>query len=223
MDIKQLEIVAKVAELRSFSKAAESLNISQPTVSMHIQNLERELKAKLFDRLGKKVIPTPEGKLLYRYALDIIGKRNEALRELTSFNKTFKTTVRILASNIPGEYLIPWVIQRTEKLIPNALMDVEILDTKKVIGLLEREIPDYDIGFVGGKVAKPKLEYKGIIEDELILIAPSYYKKNDIDIETFKELPLIFRESDSGTRISTEKALKTYKIDISKINIVAYL
>ena len=78
MDIWQLHIFCKVVEQRSFSKAADIVHLSQPTVSSHIKELERQLGCRLIDRLSRKALPTKEGELLYRYALKLIALRDEA-------------------------------------------------------------------------------------------------------------------------------------------------
>ena len=80
MDIRRLEIFCRVVEQKSFTKAANAALLSQPTVSEHIRLLEESLGEKLLDRLGRQVLPTPAGEILYRYARRIILLRDEALQ-----------------------------------------------------------------------------------------------------------------------------------------------
>ena len=223
MDLRQLEVFAKVFELKSFSKAAEKLSISQPTVSAHIQNLEDELGLRLFDRVGRKVIPTHEAKILYRYAVELLKKKEEALSELLSVTKKSKGTLRIAASNIPGDYLIPHILPKLKHIMPEVVIQVEILDSRKVVKQLKEAIPEYDIGFVGSKISDQKLEYKKILDDEIVLIAPSYYRSETIKVEGITKVPLIFREEDSGTRLTVEKALEEKGINPIFLDVVAFL
>ncbi len=224
MDIKQLEVFARVFENQSFSKAAQQLGLSQPTVSTHIQHLEDILGKKLFDRVGRRVIPTAEARILYRHAVEILKKREEALAELLSLDKKPHTgTVKIAASNIPGDYLIPHVLRRLRDIFPEVTFVVEIFDSNKVIGILKEQLPAFDIGFVGLEVKDPKLESKKIHDDEIVLIAPPYHKGNSVDLEELPKLPLIFREADSGTRRTVEEELKKAGIDPRTLNIAAYL
>ncbi len=72
MDIHQLRIFASVYRNRSFSKASKENHISQPTISEHVKNLENDLDCKLFDRLGRSIVPTKEAEILYPRALHII-------------------------------------------------------------------------------------------------------------------------------------------------------
>ena len=223
MDLRQLEVFTKVFELRSFSKAAERLSISQPTVSAHIQNLEDELGLRLFDRVGRKVVPTYESKILYRHAVELLKKKEEVLSELLSVTEKSRGTLKIAASNIPGDYLIPHILPKLKHIMPEVVIQVEILDSKKVVKQLKEVIPEYDIGFVGSKISDQKLEYKKVLDDEIVLIAPPYYRSETIKIEEITKFPLIFREEDSGTRLTVEKALKRKSINPVFLNVVAFL
>jgi len=223
MDIRQLEVFTKVFELKSFSKAAEKLGISQPTVSAHVQHLEDSLGKRLFDRVGRKVVPTVEAKVLYRYALEILRKREEAIAELLSLDKSSEGTLKIAASNIPGDFLIPHAISEIKKLLPSTIVVVEILDSQKVVKLLTESIPDFDIGFVGIDVSDHRLEKKKVMEDEIILIAPPSFRRLSLSFTELTELPLFLRETDSGTRASVEKALKDNGIKPSELKIAGIL
>src|SRR5256885_10681538 len=85
MDIRRLEIFAKVAELGSFSRAAEALFLTQPTISEHVRALEDELGMQLLDRLGRGATPTRAGQLLLGYARRILGLAREAQQALDQF------------------------------------------------------------------------------------------------------------------------------------------
>ncbi|WP_456342660.1 selenium metabolism-associated LysR family transcriptional regulator [Thermovibrio sp.] len=224
MDIRQLEVFTKVFENQSFSKAAQQLGLSQPTVSTHIQHLEDILGKKLFDRLGRKVIPTEEAKILYRYAVEILKKREEALAELLSLDSSkLSGRVRIAASNIPGDYFLPHFLNKLKELLPQVLFQIEIYDSNRVVKLLRESIPNFDLGFIGLEVNDPKLELKKIHDDEIVLIAPPYFKEGSIPLEELINLPLLFREEDSGTRKTVESALKRAGIPVGKLRVVAYL
>jgi len=223
MEIRQLEVFTKVFELKSFSKAAEKLGISQPTVSAHVQHLEDSLGKRLFDRVGRKVIPTVEAKVLYRYAVEILRKREEAIAELLSLDSKSEGTLKIAASNIPGDFLIPHAIPEIRKLLSLTTVVVEILDSRKVVKLLTESIPEFDIGFVGIDILDHRLEKKKVMEDEIILIAPPSFKRSSISFTELAELPLFLREADSGTRASVEKALKDNGLKLSELKIVGIL
>ncbi len=107
MDLHHLKIFLSVFKNRSFSKASRELNLTQPTISDHIQTLENELKCRLFDRLGRTILPTKEAEVLNPYAAEVIEKA-EALKEVVgNLKKEIAGELMIGASNIPGTYLIP--------------------------------------------------------------------------------------------------------------------
>jgi len=223
MEIRQLEVFCQVYEQKSFSKAAERLGISQPTVSSHIQHLEDFLGKKLFDRAGKKVVPTPEAKVLYRYALDILKKRNEALSEILSIEKSSSGILKIGASNIPGDYLIPSSLKKIKAYLPEVTLQVEILDSSKVLKLLKENFPEIDLGIVGTKTSDASFEWKEIGKDEIVLIAPPFFKSSKISLLELSKLPLFFREADSGTRKTVEERLEKKGIDPSTLKVAGIL
>src|SRR5947209_7125609 len=106
MDLRRLEVFAKVAELGSFSRAAEALYLTQPTVSEHVRALEDELGVQLLDRLGRGATPTRAGQLLLGYARRILGLAREAQQALDQFQGRMSGELVIGGSTIPGEYVL---------------------------------------------------------------------------------------------------------------------
>ena len=107
MDLWRLQIFCRVVELKSFSKAAKAVYLSQPTVSSHIKDLENHFECKLVDRLGREVIPTKAGRLLYDYATKIIALKQEAENALAEFQGKIKGRLTIGGSTIPAGYILP--------------------------------------------------------------------------------------------------------------------
>ncbi len=106
MDFKQLESFVMLAKLRNFSKAAEKLYLTQPTISNHINNLERDLDTLLFNRSNKKVSLTQAGEILLNHALSILNERDQALFSLGQFQGEIIGTLEIASSSIPERYLL---------------------------------------------------------------------------------------------------------------------
>ncbi len=107
MDLRQLEVFAGVYELRSFSRTASALRLTQSTVSEHVRLLEEELGTRLFDRLSRETVPTRAGELLYGYAKQMLSLRSEARQALDQFLGQVTGTLLVGASTIPGEYVLP--------------------------------------------------------------------------------------------------------------------
>ncbi|MBI5587327.1 MAG: LysR family transcriptional regulator [Deltaproteobacteria bacterium] len=217
MELRYLEIFCKVVEFGSFSKAAESLYLTQPTVSIHIKALEDELSTRLLDRLGRKILPTSAGEILYGYAKNIVKLKDEARRALDQFSGRMKGTLAVGASTIPGEYIIPAYLSRFKALYPEVYPALKIADTREIHhSVLEGAV---DIGVVGSGIKDRNIVTEKFLDDELVLAAPGDFKKDSVSRKELSELPLILREPGSGSRASLEESLKKNAVRIDDLNV----
>ena len=118
MDLHRIEIFCTLIKLRSFSRAAETLYLTQPTVSGHIKNLETDLGVKLLDRLGKGIVPTEAGEVLYCYGRKLLALRDHARQEIIAISGTVSGLLKIGGSTIPGAYVLPAMIGAFKKKYP---------------------------------------------------------------------------------------------------------
>jgi DNA-binding transcriptional LysR family regulator len=222
LDIHQLEIFTKVAELKSFSKAAQEMYLTQPTVSQHISSLENYLGIKLLDRLGKEVALTKAGEILYPYAKQMTALRGEAQQALDHFMGKKTGHLVLGASTIPGEYILPPLLGQFKTLYPEIRITLRIGDTEKIVGeLLNGTI---ELGVTGAKITHTRIKYSSFVEDELIVVVPKghrWWQKKSIDVQELKDEPFIMREEGSGTRISMEKRLHKLGISSDDLKIIA--
>ncbi|MCJ7616265.1 MAG: LysR family transcriptional regulator, partial [Desulfobacterales bacterium] len=114
-DLRQLEIFCKVVEHKSFSKAASAVFLAQASVSERISNLEEMIGAKLLDRLGREVVPTRAGILLYKNARLLLDMKRTACLEMEDFIGVKQGEIHIGGSTIPGEYILPKYIEQFNK------------------------------------------------------------------------------------------------------------
>lgn len=221
LDLRLLEVFCRVYEQGSFSKAGEALLLSQPTVSGHIKNLEEYLEVKLFDRLPRRIVPTPSAKLLYRHGKSILKQKQAAIQELKQFLNRAEGVLYLHGSTIPGEYLLPPCIAAFREEHPAVRVDVEISDSKHTAyQVLKGEA---DLGFVGAKLDMVGLAYHHFADDELALVVPNDDRWKDIasvSLEQLAELPFISRPSGSGTQLAVVRHLKR---DLDQFNVVATL
>jgi DNA-binding transcriptional LysR family regulator len=207
MDIHQLKVFASVYKNRSFSRASEDLHLTQPTISNHIRTLEDEFGCKLFDRLGRSIIPTKEAEVLYTHALEIIEKAvtlDEAIREI---KKDLTGKLIIGASTIPGVYLMPRMMTEFQKKYPEISFQIQISDSRGILDNISRH--DLLLGIVGAKLGNDQITYMPFVEDELIVIAsPSRVDKKEMPFKALMTYPFILREEGSGTRKETEKFME---------------
>ena len=222
LDIHQLEIFAKVAELKNFSKAAQEMYLTQPTISQHVSSLENYLGIKLFDRMGKEVALTKAGEILYRYAKQITALRGEAQQALDHFRGKKSGHLTLGASTIPGEYILPSLLGKFKREYPSISVTLRIGDTEEIIDeLLTSKI---ELGIIGAKISHARLHYTSFVEDELIVVVPRghrWWKKTSIGIQELCDEPFIMREAGSGTRISMEKRLDEIGIPPDRLKIIA--
>ncbi len=224
MDFRQLETFVEVVNLESFSKAAEKLFLTQPTITSHIQNLEHELETLLINRSGKNISTTEAGKLLYKHALNIINLRDTAKFDLGLYKGKIEGHLEISSSSIPRQYILPYIIKEFTKKYPDITLSIKDNDSENV---LEDLITGYnDFGIVGAKLESTKLEYIDLLEDELVIITPNsknVYLNEDmsLSIEFLTQEKIILREKGSGTRLLFENSIKSTGLDFSNLNITA--
>jgi DNA-binding transcriptional LysR family regulator len=221
MELRHLEIFCKIVELKSFSKAADALYLTQPTLSSHIKALESTLDTRLLDRLGREVIPTKAGSILYSYAKEIVRLKKEAKQALNQFLGKIAGSLDIGGSNIPGVYILPSLLCEFKRTYPDISVTLKIGDTKEIAEMiLEGKV---EIGVVGARIEDSTIENSEFLKDFLILVAPQSYNGGKISKKGLKEVPLIFREKGSGSRLVLEKTFAEHGIDIADLNIVAEL
>ena len=222
MDIKRLELFCRVVDLKNFTRAAESVRLSQPSVSEHIRLLEEAVGEKLLDRLGREVLATPAGEVLYRYARQIIRLRDEALQAIDQFRGELSGSLVVGASSIPGTYLLPQWIEPFKGKYPSIRTTVRIGDTEQVLAqLLDGEV---ELALVGARKKESRVNFVELLSDELVLAVPPgspLARRGAIDIAELTEVPFILRELGSGTRSVMSEALATAGLDTDKLRVIA--
>ena len=133
MDFRQLEAYITVYELKNFSKAAEKMFLSQPSVSAYINALEKELQTQLIFRSTKEFQPTKAGMLFYQYARDILSLRDNSLHSIRNITDSNTGNIDILASSVPSQYILPELLGDFHKLYPNVTFNLTQADSMKVI------------------------------------------------------------------------------------------
>ncbi len=222
MDIHHLKIFAAVYKNKSFTRASEDLHISQPTISEHIKNLEKSLECRLFDRLGRAIMPTGEADLLYPRALQLLDDLENIQQEISAAGAGIKGNLTIGASTIPGTYILPRVAYTFKQQYPDIVFEILIGDSARITGMvLQHELL---CGIVGAKVVSAKLDYTPLFEDELVLVATKkVLVQKTISPEKLAEIPFLQRETGSGTRQSFENYLEKNNIAADTLKVVATL
>jgi len=199
-DLRQLEIFRKVVELGSFSKAADEVFLAQASVSERIATLESRIGTKLLDRLGRQVLPTRAGELLYKHAVLLMDMKNTACLEIQDFLGVRQGEINIGGSTIPGEYILPELIGRFHENHPLVSVTLKIADTSEIEDLVLKG--DLELGVVGSRASHKSLIQHELWRDELVLAIPANHKwakRRTVSIEEIFDQPFIIREAGSGT------------------------
>ncbi len=226
MDFKQLNTFLTVVNCGSFTKAADKLYLSQPTISAHISALERELNKKLIARTTKRVEVTHDGMILLEYAKKLLQIKENMLEALSDSEKK---AIHIGASTTPSAYILPKLLPGYLKQHSNVRFTVSQGDSRSVAEGLTEGI--MDIGLIGIQPQNDSLISVPFCRDRLILITPvnEYFlslRDRSIQpdfISIFNNNPIITRELGSATRKSSENVLSELGIAADSLKIAAEL
>jgi len=210
MDVRKLEAFCRVYELQSFSKAGDVMFLSQPTISSHVANLEEELGVKLFDRLGRKVMPTQAGEVLYGSATKVFANLDRAKASIEMLRDRVVGDLGIGCSTIPSLSLLPEMLAGFSRKYPEVSFTVHTYDSSEV---LKRVVSgEWPVGVVGQKPEEADLVAHHIADDEIMVVAArnaSWLPGNgSVSLAQVASLPWIMRERGSATRRVLEKALE---------------
>lgn len=221
MDERRLQIFRAVAELRSFTRAAERLHMAQPTVSQQIQGLEEELGVRLLDRSSKSVALTTAGRALLAHAGPLLQQIAEARRAVVQAAGTVGGRLTVGASLTIGQYLLPRELAGFRRDFPAVDVHLQILNTEQVVHQMQTGA--LDLGLVEGPVPGPEFIEEPFLEDEILFIAPPghpWQAVSAISLDDLRTEPLILREAGSGTRQVVEEHLRAAGIDPAELQVV---
>jgi DNA-binding transcriptional LysR family regulator len=206
VNLNQLRIFHVTAKAQSFTRAAEALFLTQPGISKHIKELEDYYGTRLFDRLGKKVILTQAGVILFGKTEIIFNIIDQTKVEIDELQGLSRGVLNIGASVTIGIYLLPTILGRFRSLYPNIDVHLDIALNRQVIDkVLDSSI---DFGFLGAPVDDDRLKLGPFFDDELVLIVPGNHEwagREAVDPHELIYCPFIYSGRGSGTRSIIEE------------------
>ena len=224
LNLRQLEIFSAVVDAGSFTAAAEKLYLAQSTVSDNVRALEELLHLKLFHRESKRRLTlTLEGKRVYRYAQDILGRCSALLLDVVVDSAL---ELALGASTVPAQSLLPGYMARFARENPACRCTLLCGDSAAVQQMLLNG--DIHLGFVGSADDRQDLIYEPIAEDRLVLITPNTPRfaalkaQGTLGRELFRE-PFLFRERGSGTQKVIDNHLSEIRLDPQVIHTLSYV
>ncbi len=221
--LDQLRILKAISAEGSFKRAADSLFVSQPAISLQVQNLERQLDVPLFDRGGRRAQLTEAGHLLLSYGEKILGLCQETCRAIEDLQNLQGGTLIIGASQTTGTYLLPRMIGMFRKRYPDVAVQLHVHSTRRTAWSVANG--QVDVAIVGGEVPtelQDSLKVQSYAEDELALIVPTSHamaKLNTIHKDDLYKLQFITLDSQSTIRKVIDQVLTRYEIDTRRLKV----
>jgi DNA-binding transcriptional LysR family regulator len=207
----------------SFSRAADVLHITQPTISAQVQALEQHLGTRLLERSAKGVALTQAGKLFYDYAAQILELTERAEEAVEQLRGLQRGRLELGASTVPGHYILPAALAAFKARHPAIEVTLWVGNSHDVRQMVRDS--RLEIGVVGEQVRDERLAFETLLRDELVFVVrPGHpLAGSQPSLETLIEQPVVTREYGSGTRAAFEKALQKRGIAPERLKVLLEL
>lgn len=224
MDDFRLRVFITAAKTLNFTKCAEQLFISQPAVSKHIGELESRYKVQLFERSGSRLALTEAGRVMLEHAERIADGYRRLQYEMDLFTDRLGGELKVGASTTIAQYVLPQVLARFTARFPEVKVSLASGNSEQVEAALARH--DTDLGLVESSARHPGFHYEPFIPDELVLIASTkgrYGRCDQVTLAELQTVPLVLRESGSGTLEVISKYLAAADVRLASLCVVMQL
>ena len=223
MDFKDLSYVLAIAKYQSITKAAESLYITQPTLTKFLQGLERDLGQKLFKRLGNRYVLTYAGERYTAKAGEILNLKKELDLEMGDIIRNNAGSLKIAFPTMRGTYMLPCTLPIFNSLYPNVKLDILEAHSSQLEGMLQNG--DADLAFFNLPVKSPNIDYEIISHEEVVLVLSASHplahagvqRENCrypwMDLNQMKNEPLIMQIPGQRTRQTVDTLFKNYDFE----------
>jgi DNA-binding transcriptional LysR family regulator len=198
---RRLQVFHTVARLLSFTKAAETLHMTQPAVTFQVRQLEEYFNTRLFDRTHNRISLTEAGRTVFKYAdqiFELYAAMENGVREITG---EISGALTIGASTTIAEYMLPTLLGDFKTRYPEVAIHLKVSNSEGIVSMVENNT--IDLGVVESPVGNKNLVVEACKEDQLVVIVPPGHSLAGLDQVTFDrvlEFPFICREEGSGTR-----------------------
>ncbi len=218
MNLERLKVFSTVSNLKSFTRAAEELYMTQPAISKNIKQIEEFYGVVLFRRIGNHIELTEAGNKLLQFANDILKLADEAKEALNEGKLQAEEKIVLSVGSTVGVYILPLVLKKFIKKYPKVQFTIEISNAQKILDqFVEGSI---DMGIIGALVHKTSLNYQPFISEELKLIVANNHpwsELNQILVSELKGQSFFLREKGSGLRYVVEERLKKAGLELDNV------
>lgn len=213
-----LKTFVTLVEVKNFTKTAEILLMSQPSVSLHIKKLEEEFQTKLFLRSPKFLKVTLTGEILYDRAKQMITIYEQTRQDIQEHDKSIKGELKIGASFTIGEYILPSLLIDLQEEYPELELQVVIGNTEEIVQAVR--LYKVDIGLIEGQTNEKELSVHPFMQDELFIVSSNNHElanKDDVEITDLHDQAWVTREVGSGTREYLNHVIRSNGLKIKSI------
>lgn len=217
---RRLQVFYTVAKLLSFTKAAETLHMTQPAVTFQVRQLEEHFNTRLFDRTHNRVTLTEAGRKSYEYAEDIFELYAEMENSIKELTGDVTGVLTLGASTTIAEYMLPSLLSGFTKQYPDIHLRLKVSNTEGIVSMVENSM--IDLGIVEGPVTNKNLLVEICRNDHLVLIVPTDHElvgRASISMEDLLPYPFICREEGSGTREVIMEYVNEMGLDKNNLNL----
>ena len=209
LDLPKLRIFAAVARTGSFTRAADELDLRQPTVSQQVQVLERSLRTPLFERMGRRVQVTAAGAALLPYAERLLALANEAETATREAAGLSARTLRLGAGNTLATYVLPDLLARLRWERPDVVVQVQVGNTEQLLAaVVDNRV---ELAVVGAPLSHSALEIHAFLRDDLVMIMPpddEWAERRAISLAELQSRTLLLREEGSALQATIAELLR---------------
>jgi DNA-binding transcriptional LysR family regulator len=213
LNLRQLEAFYLVAKRKSFTRAAEELNVTQPAVSIQVKSLEKSLNVKLIQRVGKRVQLNEAGELLYQYAEKIFYLVSDADEKMGDFKKLMRGTLQIGATKNYARYIMPSLLSEFQRRYPRVKVILDEGNSEDMArSVLEMK---NELAFIAQINLDRKIKSIFFSTVEFVLAASPEHRfsqRKSISLRELNEEPVILREKGSGLRAAILRKFHEYGI-----------
>jgi len=213
--LRQLEVFSTIARLGSFTRAAEELFLTQPTISMQIRKLTDSVGVPLFEQVGKKIFLTDAGRELNRTCREIFAQL-ERFEMFVADLKGLDTGRLRLSVVTTAKYFMPRLLGSFCQLHPGIEVSLKVSNRERILERLADNVDDLYI--LGQPPEELEAEAEPFLQNSLVVLAPVGHPlsgKKKISLARLAKEPFLLRESGSGTRIATERLFTAHGLKLN--------
>ena len=214
--LRQLQIFNEVCDLRSYSRAAEEMSLTQPAVSLHIRQLEELIGQPLFDYVGKKLYMTEAAEALQRASRDIFGRLENLDMQLSDMLGSLQGQLK-LAVESSAKYFIPHLFAAFKRQHPEVNLQLTVVNRAQAVRRLSDNRDDLVI--MSMVPQDMGLEFLPFLNNPIIAVAPADHPlcaQGPLYLRDLEPFTLLMREQGSGTRLACEEYFKEKRVHFSQ-------